>query len=113
MLPFLGIPFGDARRLINENIPFALASDFNPGSSPCFNLLQIWSLACVKMNLTPNEAFNALTINGAAAMGLSKTHGKIKLGASSPIILTHEIPSFEYIPYSYGENTIQRVFTKK
>ena len=110
---FLGIPFGDARRLINENIPFALASDFNPGSSPCFNLLQIWSLACIKMNLTPKEAFNAITINGAAAMGLSKTHGKIKLGASSPIILTHKIPSFEYIPYSYGENTIQRVFTKK
>ncbi|RCL76961.1 MAG: imidazolonepropionase [Flavobacteriales bacterium] len=110
---FLSIPFGDARRLINENIPFALASDFNPGSSPCFNLLQIWSLACIKMNLTPNEAFNALTINGAAAMGLSKTHGKIKLGVSSPIILTHEIPSFEYIPYSFGESTIQRVFTKK
>ena len=109
---FLSIPFGDARRLINENIPFALASDFNPGSSPCFNLLQIWSLACIKMNLTPNEAFNALTINGAAAMGLSKTHGKIKLGVSSPIILTHEIPSFEYIPYSFGESTIQRVFTK-
>lgn len=110
---FLSIPFGDARRLINENIPFALASDFNPGSSPCFNLLQIWSLACIKMDLTPNEAFNALTINGAAAMGLSKTHGKIKLGVSSPIILTHEIPSFEYIPYSFGESTIQRVFTKK
>lgn len=110
---FLSIPFGDARRLINENIPFALASDFNPGSTPCFNLLQIWSLACIKMKLTPQEAFNALTINGAAAMGLTESHGKIKLGSNSPIILTHEIPSFEYMPYSFGENMIQRVFTKK
>ena len=110
---FLSIPFGDARRLIKEEVPFALASDFNPGSTPCFNLLQIWSLACIKMKLTPQEAFNALTINEAAAMGLSETHGKIKLGASAPIILTHEIPSFEYIPYSFGENMIQRVFTKK
>ena len=110
---FLSIPFGDARRLIKEEVPFALASDFNPGSTPCFNLLQIWSLACIKMKLTPQEAFNALTINAAAAMGLSETHGKIKLGASAPIILTHEIPSFEYMPYSFGENMIQRVFTKK
>lgn len=110
---FLGIPFGNARRLIDENIPFALASDFNPGSTPCYNLLQIWSLACIKMKLTPQEAFNALTINGAYAMGLSGTHGKIQIGSSSPIILTHETPSFEYIPYSFGENMIQRVFTKE
>ena len=108
---FLGIPFGNARKLIEENIPFALASDFNPGSTPCFNMMQIWSLACIKMRLTPQEALNALTINGAYAMGLSDTHGKIKLGAKAPIILTHEIPSLEYIPYSFGENTIQRVFT--
>ena len=109
---FLSIPFGDAKRLIKENVPFALASDYNPGSTPCFNLLQIWSLACIKMSLTPQEAFNALTINGAAAMGLSDSHGKIKLGSKAPIILTHEIPSFEYIPYSFGENMIQRVFFK-
>lgn len=110
---FLGIPFGNARALIENDIPFALASDFNPGSTPCFNMMQIWSLACVKMRLTPQEAFNALTINSAYAMGLSKTHGKIKLGASAPIVMTNEIPSLEYIPYSFGENTIQRVFTKQ
>jgi imidazolonepropionase len=110
---FLSIPFGDAKRMIKENIPFALASDYNPGSTPCFNLQQIWSLACIKMNLTPQQAFNGLTINGAAAMGLSDSHGKIKLGSNSPIILTHEIPSFEYIPYSFGENIIQRVFIKE
>jgi imidazolonepropionase len=109
---FIGIPFGNARALIENDIPFALASDFNPGSTPCFNMMQIWSLACVKMKLTPQEAFNALTTNSAYAMGLSKTHGKIRLGSSAPIVLTHEIPSLEYIPYSFGENTIQRVFTK-
>ncbi len=110
---FLSIPFGDVKRLIKENVPFALASDYNPGSTPCFNLLQIWSLACIKMNLTPQQAFNGLTINGAAAMGLSDSHGKITIGSNSPIILTHEIPSFEYIPYSFGENVIQRVFIKE
>ena len=109
---FIGIPFGNARALIENDIPFALASDFNPGSTPCFNMTQIWSLACIKMKLTPQEAFNALTINSAYAMGLSETHGKIRIGASAPLVLTHEIPSLEYIPYSFGENTIQRVFTK-
>ena len=110
---FLGIPFGNARRLIEENIPFALASDYNPGSTPCYNLSQIWSLACIKMKLTPEEAFNALTINSAFAMGLSGSHGKIALGSESPIVLTKKIPSLEYIPYSFGENLIQRIFTKE
>ena len=110
---FLGIPFGDARTLIERNIPFALASDFNPGSTPCYNMSQIWSLACVKMKLTPEEALNALTINGAYAMGLQHSHGVISLGKTSPIILTKVIPSLEYIPYSFGEQHIQRVFTKK
>ena len=110
---FLGIPFGNARRLIEENIPFALASDYNPGSTPCYNLSQIWSLACIKMKLTPEEAFNALTINAAFAMGLGGSHGKIALGSESPIVLTKKIPSLEYIPYSFGENLIQRIFTKE
>lgn len=107
---FLGIPFGNARKLIQENIPFALASDFNPGSTPSYNMMQIWSLACIKMKLTPNEAYNALTINSAYAMGLDESHGKIKLGSNAPIILTNEIPSLAYLPYSFGENNIQRMF---
>jgi imidazolonepropionase len=107
---FLGIPFGNARKLIQENIPFALASDFNPGSTPSYNMMQIWSLACIKMKLTPNEAYNALTINSAYAMGLEESHGKIKLGSNAPIILTNEIPSLAYLPYSFGENNIQRMF---
>jgi len=107
---FLGIPFGDARRMINANLPIALASDFNPGSTPNYNLFTIWSLACIKLKMTPEEAFNALTVNAAYAMGLSETHGKICLGSKSPLILTKEIPSLAYLPYSFGELNIERIF---
>jgi len=107
---FLGIPFGDARRLINANLPVALASDFNPGSTPNYNLFAIWSLACIKLKMTPEEALNALTINAAYAMGLSETHGKIYLGSKSPLILTKEIPSIAYLPYSFGELNVERMF---
>lgn len=107
---FLGIPFGDARRMMDADLPVALASDFNPGSTPNYNLFTIWSLACIKMKMTPEEALNALTINAAYAMDLSETHGKICLGSRSPIILTKEIPSLAYLPYSFGENNVQRVF---
>jgi imidazolonepropionase len=107
---FISIPFSDARQFISENIPFALASDFNPGSTPCYNLNTIWSLACVKMKLTPEEALNALTINAAFAMELNQSHGSISLGKKPGLILTKEIPSLAYIPYSFGENCIERVF---
>jgi len=107
---FIGIPFGDARRLIDSGLPVALASDYNPGSTPNYNLFAVWSLACIKMKMTPEEAFNALTINAAYAMGLSETHGTICLGGKSPIILTKEIPTLAYLPYSFGENNVQRVF---
>jgi imidazolonepropionase len=107
---FLSIPFGNAKRLIEDNIPFALASDFNPGSTPCYNLFTIWSLACVKMKLTPEQALNALTINASFAMELSESHGSISLGKKPGIILTKEIPNLAYIPYSFGENIVERVF---
>jgi imidazolonepropionase len=107
---FLSIPFGNASRLIDENIPFALASDFNPGSTPCYNLCVIWSLACIKMRLTPEQALIALTVNAAAAMELSTTHGTISLGKKPGIILTKEIPSLAYIPYSFGENLVEQVY---
>ena len=70
----------------------------------------VMSLACVNMNITPEEALNALTINAAYAMGLSETHGKICLGSKSPIILTKEIPSLAYLPYSFGELNVERIF---
>jgi imidazolonepropionase len=107
---FIGIPFGDARRLIDSGLPVALASDYNPGSTPNYNLFAVWSLACIKMKMTPEEALNALTINAAYAIGLSETHGTICLGSKSPIILTKEIPSLAYLPYSFGEDNVQRVF---
>jgi imidazolonepropionase len=107
---FLGIPFGDARRLMEAGLPVSLASDYNPGSSPNYNLFLVWSLACIKMKMTPEEAFNALTINAAYAMGLSETQGKIKIGYEGNLILTKPVPSFDYLPYSFGENNIARIF---
>lgn len=106
---FLSIPFGDARRLMENDIPVALASDFNPGSTPSGNLSFVWSLACVKMKMTPEEALNALTINAAYAMELSDTHGSITLGKKTPIILTKKIPSLAYIPYAFGDQLIERL----
>jgi imidazolonepropionase len=106
----LSIPFGNALQLLEENVPFALASDFNPGSTPCYNLFVIWSLACIKMRLTPEQALTALTVNAAAAMELSTTHGTISLGKKPGIILTKEIPSLAYIPYSFGENLVEQVY---
>lgn len=106
---FLSIPFGDARRLMDNNLPVALASDFNPGSTPSGNLSFVWSLACIKMKMTPEEALNALTINAAYAMDLSATHGTISLGKKTPIVLTKKIPNLAYIPYSFGDQLIERI----
>ena len=106
---FLSIPFGDARRLMDNNLPVAIASDFNPGSTPSGNLSFVWSLACIKMKMTPEEALNALTINAAYAMDLSATHGTISLGKKTPIVLTKKIPNLAYIPYSFGDQLIERI----
>jgi len=106
---FLSIPFGDARRLMDNDLPVALASDFNPGSTPSGNLSFVWSLACVKMKMNPEEALNALTINAAYAMELSETHGTISLGKKTPVILTKEIPNLAYIPYAFGDQLIERL----
>lgn len=106
---FLGIPYGNARAFMDAGLPVALASDFNPGSTPCANLGMIFSLACVKMKMTPEEALNALTINAAYAMGLSATHGTISLGKTTPIILTKKIPSLAYLPYAFGDVHVDRL----
>jgi imidazolonepropionase len=106
---FLGIPYGNARGFIDAGLPVALASDFNPGSTPCANLGMIFSLGCVKMKLTPEEALNALTINAAYAMGLSNTHGTISLGKTTPVILTKKIPSIAYMPYAFGDVHVDRL----
>lgn len=106
---FIGIPYGNARLMIENGLPVALASDFNPGTTPSGNLAFVWSLACVKMKMTPEEALNALTVNAAYAMGLSETHGKIALGRKSPILITKEIPSLAYIPYAFGDQHIEQI----
>lgn len=106
---FLSIPFGDARRLMENDLPVALASDFNPGSTPSGNLQFVWSLACVKMKMTPEEALNALTINSAYAMDLSETHGTISVGKTTPILITKELPNLAYIPYAFGDQHMERI----
>ena len=106
---FLSIPFGDARKMIENDLPVCLASDFNPGSTPSGNLGFVWSLACVKMKMTPEEALNALTINAAYAMDLSDSHGTISLGKRTPILITKEIPNLAYIPYAFGDQHIERI----
>ena len=106
---FISIPFGNARKLIEAGLPVALASDYNPGTTPTGNLQVVLSLACIKMKLTPEEAINALTLNAAYAMGINKTHGSISLGKSGNVLITNEIPSLAYIPYAFGENHIERL----
>ena len=106
---FISIPFANARLMMENGLPVALASDFNPGTTPTGNLGVVWSGACAKMKMTPEEALNALTVNAAYAMGLSETHGKIALGRKSPILITKEIPSLAYIPYAFGDQHIEQV----
>jgi imidazolonepropionase len=106
---FISIPYADARKMIQAGLPIALASDFNPGTTPTGNLQTVFSLACIKMKLTPEEAINALTINAAYAMGISDTHGTISLGKSGHVIITNEIPSLAYIPYAFGDNHVEQI----
>lgn len=113
MLPgtsfFLGLPYGNARGMIDAGLPLALASDYNPGSTPSGDMKFVVSLACINMKLIPEEALNCVTINGAAALGLTKTHGSIAVGKRANIIVTTKIPSIEFIPYAYTTNVIEAV----
>ena len=107
---FLGIPFAPARDMINNNIAISLASDYNPGSTPSGNIPFLFSLACIKMKLKPNEVLNALTINAAYAMEVQDLVGTITVGKKANFILTKAMPSFDYMPYSFGENCIESVY---
>ena len=106
---FLNIPFAPLKDMINSGLSVALATDYNPGSTPSGNMKFVLSLACIKMRLTPAQAINAATINGAYAMGISKTHGSITIGKVANLFITNEIPSIEYIPYSYTEPIVEKV----
>lgn len=107
---FLSIPYTPAREMLNAGLPLALATDYNPGSTPSGNMNLVVSLACIKMKMTPEEAINAATVNAAYAMGLSETHGSITKGKAANLILTQEIPSYGFLPYSFGANHIDSVF---
>lgn len=106
---FLSIPYTPAREMITAGLPLALATDFNPGSTPSGNMNFVVATACIKMKMTPEEAINAATINGAYAMGLSQTHGSITIGKKANLIITKPIPSFYQLPYAFGSNLIDQV----
>ena len=106
---FSNLPFAPARKMIDAGLPVAIASDCNPGSSPSGNMVFLWSLACIKMRLTPEEALSALTINGAAALGLSADRGAISVGRRADLVISKPVPSLAYIPYSFGEELVESV----
>jgi imidazolonepropionase len=106
---FLSIPYTPARQIIDAGLPLAVATDYNPGSSPSGNMNFVVSTACIKMNMTPEEAINAATINGAYAMGISNEYGSISIGKKANIIITNPIPNYSYLPYAFGENHIDTV----
>ena len=106
---FLGIPYAPGRQLIDAGLPFCLASDYNPGSSPNGRMSFVLALACTQMKLTPKEAINATTINGAYALELSHTHGSITKGKLGNVIITKQIPSLAFMPYSFGVDLIDTV----
>lgn len=107
---FLGMPYGPARMLMKDNAIVALASDYNPGSSPSGNMRMVMSLGCIKMKMTPEEAFNAVTLNGAAAMQLGHDYGSIACGKVANFFITKPVSSFEFLPYAYSTPLIERVY---
>jgi imidazolonepropionase len=106
---YLGIPFADAKGFIKAGLPLALATDYNPGSTPSGNMNFVVSLACIKMKMFPEQAINAATLNGAAAMELSGDYGSIAVGKKANLLITKPMPSIAYLPYSFGESQVDRV----
>ncbi len=109
---FLGMIDTPVRKMINAGLPIALASDFNPGSSPSGNMKLIMSFGIIKLKMLPEEVINAVTINTAYAMGLSETHGSIAKGKIANFFITKEIPTYQFMAYAYGSNLIDKVFLK-
>lgn len=106
---FLGIPYAPGRAIIDAGLPFCIASDYNPGSSPNGRMSLVVALACINMKITPEEALNASTINGAAALELSHETGSITIGKRANLIITKPIPSLAYIPYHFGDDPVDQV----
>lgn len=106
---FLGMVYAPVRKMINCGLPVAMASDFNPGSSPSGNMQLILSMGCIKYKMLPSEAINAVTLNSAYAMDVSRELGSIAVGKKANVFITTPIPSIEYLPYSYGDNKVATV----
>ncbi len=104
---FLGMIDPPVRKMIDRGLPVAMASDFNPGSSPSGNMQLIWSMGCIKLRMIPEEAFNAITINGAYAMGISDEHGSVTRGKLANLVITRQVPNIEYMPYAFGDNKVE------
>ncbi|EMY3552843.1 imidazolonepropionase [Flavobacterium psychrophilum] len=107
---FISIPYTPARKIIAAGLPLALATDYNPGTTPSGNMNFVVATACIKMKMTPEEAINAATINGAYAMGISQTHGSITKGKSANIIITKPLTTYYEMAYSFTSNLIENVF---
>lgn len=104
---FLEMEYAPAREMINYGLPLAIATNYNPGSSPSGDMKFMMALACLKMKLTPEEAINAVTINGAFAMDLGEYHGSIAIGKQANLIITKEMPSYEFIPYAFTSPLVE------
>jgi imidazolonepropionase len=107
---FLSLPYPPAKKMIAAGLPLAIASDFNPGSSPSGNMNLMNAIACIQYGLTPEQTINASTLNGAYAMGISENYGSITIGKKANFIITKEIPSLAYMPYAFGSNLIEQVY---
>lgn len=106
---FLGIQYQPARKIIDADLPVCLATDYNPGSCPSGNIPQLLTLACTQLKMTPEEAINSVTINGAAALEMADSLGTIAVGKKSNLIITNEMPSYSYIPYDFGNNPVEKM----
>ncbi len=107
---FLSLPYPPAKKMIQAGLPLAIASDFNPGSSPSGNLNLMNAIASIQYGLTPEQTINASTLNGAYAMGLINDYGSITIGKKANFVITKEIPSMAYLPYAFGSNLIEQVY---
>lgn len=107
---FLRMPYTPARKMIDQGLALCMASDYNPGSAPSGNMQFVVSLGCIQMKLLPEEAFNAVTLNAARSLRIENRTGSIEKGKRADLILTKEIKSLAYLPYSFGENWVERVF---
>jgi imidazolonepropionase len=109
---FLRLPYQPARQLMDANVAVALATDYNPGSSPSGNVPFLVALSCIQMKMTPEEAINAVTLNGAYAMEIQDELGSITIGKKANVIVTKKMPSLSYLPYSFGDNLIDKVMIR-